>query len=102
MDEALKKKLDELTHKSKVMLFIKGTPDMPACGFTPRIVEAVEGQGITYDFFNVLSDPEVFHGLMEYANWPTYPQLWIDGKLVGGCDITCDMAARGELKKMVE
>eukprot|EP01118_Nematostelium_gracile_P020053 TRINITY_DN95_c0_g1_i1.p1 TRINITY_DN95_c0_g1~~TRINITY_DN95_c0_g1_i1.p1 ORF type:complete len:190 (+),score=78.96 TRINITY_DN95_c0_g1_i1:281-850(+) len=83
------------------MLFMKGTPSNPQCGFSNKIVELLKSQDILFDSFNILSDEEVRQGLKEYSNWPTFPQLYIDGKLIGGLDIIKEMVEEGELKGMV-
>jgi Grx4 family monothiol glutaredoxin len=69
------------------MLFMKGTPKSPVCRFSRRIVRILNDRGIVYDSFNVLTDEDVRHGLKEFAEWPTFPQLWVDGELVGGLDV---------------
>jgi Grx4 family monothiol glutaredoxin len=69
------------------MLFMKGTPSAPQCGFSRQTVSVLREKGVRYGFFNILADDEVRQGLKEYADWPTFPQLWVDGELVGGLDI---------------
>ena len=85
--EELHARLAELVKAAPVMLFMKGTPSAPQCGFSRQCVSLLRERGIRYGFFNILADDEVRQGLKEYAEWPTYPQLWIDGELVGGLDI---------------
>lgn len=85
--EALMARLADLVQAAPVMLFMKGTPESPQCRFGRHIVRILQEHGIDYDFFNVLSDETVRQGLKEFADWPTYPQLWVDGALVGGLDI---------------
>ncbi|EGD83627.1 PKCq-interacting protein PICOT [Salpingoeca rosetta] len=80
-------KLRKLIHAAPVMLFMKGTPDEPRCGFSRTMVELLKSQDAEYSSFNILADPEVRQGLKTFSNWPTYPQLYIDGELVGGLDI---------------
>ena len=70
----------------------------PRCGFSRKVVDAVKGTGLSFETFDILSDEEVRQGLKEFSNWPTYPQLYAGGELVGGCDIVLEMAAGGELK----
>ena len=85
--EELNKRLEELTKAAPVMLFMKGTPSTPQCGFSRKLVGTLRENGVRYGFFNILADEEVRQGLKEWADWPTFPQLWIDGELVGGLDI---------------
>ncbi|WP_018232262.1 Grx4 family monothiol glutaredoxin [Thioalkalivibrio thiocyanodenitrificans] len=85
-----------------VVIFMKGTPQFPMCGFSSRAVEALKQCGQEFAYVNVIADQEVMQALPQYANWPTFPQVYIDGELVGGCDITLELAQSGELKKMVD
>ncbi|KAF7539419.1 hypothetical protein G7054_g2195 [Neopestalotiopsis clavispora] len=85
--EELFKRLGELVKAAPVMLFMKGTPSSPQCGFSRQLVGILRERSVKYGFFNILADDEVRQGLKEYAEWPTYPQLWMDGELVGGLDI---------------
>lgn len=85
--EELNKRLADLVKAAPVMLFMKGTPSEPKCGFSRQIVAILRENAVKYGFFNILADDEVRQGLKEFADWPTYPQLWIDGELVGGLDI---------------
>lgn len=95
-------RLEKLLHSEPVMLIMKGTPDEPQCGFSRKVVEALRKEGIAFGSFNILEDEGVRQGLKEYSNWPTYPQLYAQGELVGGCDIVLDMAESAELKSTVE
>jgi monothiol glutaredoxin len=83
-----------------IVLFMKGTPQFPMCGFSSRAVEALKEAGAQFHAVNVLADPEVRAALPHYANWPTFPQLFIQGELIGGCDIVEDLNAAGELARM--
>jgi len=85
--EELNKRLADLVKAAPVMLFMKGTPSEPKCGFSRQIVAILRENAVKYGFFNILADDEVRQGLKDYADWPTYPQLWVDGELVGGLDI---------------
>ncbi|HYW93409.1 MAG TPA: Grx4 family monothiol glutaredoxin [Gammaproteobacteria bacterium] len=85
-----------------VVLYMKGTPDFPQCGFSARVNQALQACGAEFGYVNVLEDPEVRSGLKEYSNWPTFPQLYINGELVGGCDIVMQLYESGELQKMLE
>lgn len=85
--DELNKRLAELVKAAPVMLFMKGTPSAPQCGFSRQMVAILRENSVKYGFFNILADDEVRQGLKEFADWPTYPQLWMDGELVGGLDI---------------
>ena len=83
----------------KVVLFMKGTPQMPQCGFSATVTRILQHLGVPYESRNVLADPEIRQGIKEFASWPTIPQLYIDGEFVGGCDITMEMFESGELQE---
>jgi Grx4 family monothiol glutaredoxin len=85
--EDLHKRLSELVKAAPVMLFMKGAPSAPQCGFSRQLVAILRENSVKYGFFNILADDEVRQGLKEFADWPTFPQLWVDGELVGGLDI---------------
>ncbi|KAF9780370.1 hypothetical protein IL306_000480, partial [Fusarium sp. DS 682] len=85
--ETLTARLTDLVKVAPVMLFMKGIPKSPVCRFSRRIVRILNDRGIVYDSFNVLTDEDVRHGLKGFADWPTFPQLWVDGELVGGLDV---------------
>ena len=101
MTEDLRKRIADTIAKGRVMLFMKGNPSMPQCGFSAAVVGVLKEVGATYGSYNILADPELREGLKEYSSWPTYPQLYVDGKLVGGADIVRDLHAKGELAKLV-
>ncbi len=81
-----------------VVLYMKGTPDFPQCGFSGQVVQVMSACNAKYMYVNILEDPEMREALKSYSNWPTYPQLYIKGELVGGCDIIIDMFNKGELQ----
>lgn len=85
-----------------VVVFMKGTPDQPMCGFSARTAEALKSCGRSFAWVNVLAEPEIRQELPNVSDWPTFPQVFIDGELVGGCDITMQMHEQGELKQMVQ
>eukprot|EP00198_Chlamydomonas_reinhardtii_P014360 XP_001703697.1 glutaredoxin, CGFS type [Chlamydomonas reinhardtii] len=85
-----------------VMLFMKGSPEQPRCGFSRKVVEALQSEAVDFGAFDILSDEAVRQGLKEYSNWPTYPQLYVRGELLGGCDIVLEMKAAGELGSTVQ
>ena len=98
MDIEVKNRIEEIL-KNPVVLFMKGTPDFPQCGFSGQAVQLLEACHASYAYFNIFEDPELREALKEYSNWPTYPQLYINGELVGGCDIIIDMYNKGDLQK---
>lgn len=98
----LDERLKNLIHRSKVMLFMKGLPSRPRCGFSRQICELLTEQKIEFDAFDILSDEDVRQGLKTYSDWPTYPQLYVDGELVGGLDIVKELIESGELSDMIE
>ncbi len=101
MTEELSTKLKELINSSNVMLFMKGDKYMPRCGFSAQVVEILNRLGADFTTFDILEDEEVRQGLKEYSNWPTFPQLYINGDLIGGCDIVTEMYQNGELKALL-
>eukprot|EP00956_Cyclotella_meneghiniana_P008029 scaffold10683_cov94-Cyclotella_meneghiniana.AAC.13 len=98
---SLNKKLEQLVNRHRIMLFMKGIPSSPRCGFSRQIVEILDSFNISYDAFNILEDDEVRQGLKEYSDWPTYPQLYVEGDLVGGLDIVKEMEESGDLKDLL-
>jgi monothiol glutaredoxin len=87
---------------SPAVLFMKGTPDFPQCGFSAQAVAALRDSGAgSFHSVNIFEDPELREALKKFSNWPTYPQLYVNGELVGGCDIVLDMHRSGELKKLL-
>ncbi len=85
-----------------VLLFMKGSPDFPQCGFSMRTAEALKACNVEFTYVDVLASPEVRANLPKISNWPTFPQVFINGELIGGCDITLELFQKGELQKMVE
>lgn len=85
-----------------VVVYIKGTPDFPQCGFSAQVVGALKQCEKKFAYVNILEDPELREGLKEYSEWPTFPQLYVKGELLGGCDIIVQMFESGELKKALE
>lgn len=101
MEPALKQHIETLIKSQKVFLFMKGTPEQPACGFSFKVVQILNDLKVKFGSFDVFSDESVRQGIKEYANWPTLPQLYINGNFIGGCDIVEEMAANGELQKLL-
>ena len=100
--EEVLKFIDKIVHDNKVMLFMKGTPTAPVCGFSLRVVNILKHLGCDFASANILTSPSVRQNLKVYSDWPTFPQLFINGEFVGGCDIVTDLYKSGELKKMLE
>lgn len=97
VNERIKDQLE----KHPVLLYMKGTPDFPQCGFSGQTVAALKAIGRPFAYVNIFEDPEIREGLKAYSNWPTFPQLYVDGELVGGCDIVVEMYQSGELKALL-
>lgn len=97
-----KARLDELVNSSKIFVFMKGNKLMPQCGFSNNVVQILNVLGVPFETFDVLADPEVRGGIKEYSNWPTIPQVYINGEFVGGSDILIELYQSGELLQMVE
>ena len=95
-------RIDQQVKGNSIVLYMKGTPQLPQCGFSSRAAQALMQCGVEFAYVNVLSDPEIFENLPRYANWPTFPQLYISGDLVGGCDITLELYQNGELQKLTK
>ncbi|XP_043689434.1 monothiol glutaredoxin-S17-like [Telopea speciosissima] len=96
--EPLEDRLKKVISSSAVMLFMKGTPDAPRCGFSSKVVNALREEGVSFGSFDILTDEEVRQGLKTFSNWPTFPQLYYKGELIGGCDIVLELHTSGELK----
>ncbi len=84
-----------------VLLYMKGTPDFPQCGFSAQTVAVLRNIGAEFAYVNIFEDPEVREGLKAYSNWPTFPQLYVNGELIGGCDIMLELHQSGELKEIM-
>lgn len=95
-------RIKEQVEGNPVVIYMKGTPQFPMCGFSSRAAEALASTGVEFGYVNVIQDPEIFENLPRFADWPTFPQIYVGGELVGGCDITLELAERGELKTMME
>ena len=94
--------IKQAIESNSIILFMKGTPEFPQCGFSSRSSQALAECGAEFAFINVLAEPEVRENLHRYANWPTFPQLYINGDLVGGCDIIMEMFESGDLQTLVD
>ncbi|CAA2995822.1 monothiol glutaredoxin-S17 [Olea europaea subsp. europaea] len=98
LGESLEDRVKQLVNLSAVMLFMKGTPDASRCGFSSKVVNALKEEGVEFGSFDILTDEVVRQGLKKYSNWPTFPQLYYKGELIGGCDIVMELHNNGELK----
>jgi len=98
----VQQRIDELVKNNRVMLFMKGTAQFPMCGFSGRAIQVLKAAGVgEFKTFNVLEDEEVRQGIKDYAQWPTIPQLYINGEFVGGSDIVMEMYQSGELQQLL-
>jgi monothiol glutaredoxin len=98
----LKAQIEALVTSAKVVLFMKGNAQMPQCGFSANSVAILKHLGVPFKTFNILNDQDIRQGLKEFSNWPTYPQLYVNGKLVGGNDIITEMYQSGELQEFLK
>ena len=100
-DDEILEQIKREVSANRVFLYMKGTPEMPRCGFSNQVVQILNHLGTEYAARDILVDPRIRMVLSEYSEWPTIPQLFVDGELVGGCDITTELYQRGELQKLV-
>ncbi|XVE90708.1 hypothetical protein DITRI_Ditri20bG0098800 [Diplodiscus trichospermus] len=98
----LKNTLDKVVTSNKVVLFMKGTKDFPQCGFSNTVVQILNSVNVPFETINILENEILRQGLKEYSNWPTFPQLYIEGEFFGGCDITVEAYKNGELQELLE
>ncbi len=94
--------IKEQIANNDILLYMKGSPNQPQCGFSARTVQALMACGQRFAYVDILSNPEIRSNLPVYANWPTFPQLWVKGELIGGCDIVTEMYESGELKQLID
>ena len=97
-----RERIEKLISENPVVLFMKGTPEFPQCGFSGQVIQILEYVGAPVVGVNVLEDADIRQGVKEYANWPTIPQLYVKGEFVGGCDIVREMAETGELEQLLK
>lgn len=93
-------KISNMVNEAPVVLFMKGEPEFPMCGFSARVVQVLNKIGVEYTAYNVLEDEDIRQGIKEFANWPTIPQLYVNGEFIGGCDIVLEMFEAGELQTL--
>ncbi len=102
MDETLRKRIEDQIKSQDVFLYMKGTPESPACGFSAQTVRLIQMHNIPFGSFNILEDEDIRQGVKEYAEWPTFPQLYVKGQLIGGCDIVTELHQNGELESVLK
>jgi monothiol glutaredoxin len=98
----VQQRIENLINSNKIMVFMKGTKLMPMCGFSNNVVQMLNALGVPFETINVLDDGEIRQGIKEFSNWPTIPQVYINGEFIGGSDILIEMYQKGELQEMVE
>ena len=101
MSETALEKIKRQISENPILLYMKGSPQAPQCGFSAKTIECMVGCGQRFAYVDILSNPEIRATLPSYAEWPTFPQLWVDGELVGGCDIVTEMFESGELEALL-
>ncbi|MBI4783403.1 MAG: Grx4 family monothiol glutaredoxin [Oscillatoriophycideae cyanobacterium NC_groundwater_1537_Pr4_S-0.65um_50_18] len=102
MTPEVQQRIDDLVQKNKIMVFMKGNKLMPQCGFSNNVVQILNVLGVPYETADVLADAEIRQGIKEYSNWPTIPQVYVNGEFVGGSDILIELYQKGELQQLVE
>ena len=102
MEATTKQRIDELVASSPVFVFMKGNKLMPQCGFSNNVVQILHSVGVAFETFDVLSDGEIRQGIKEYSEWPTIPQVYVNGEFIGGSDILIEMYNSGELREKIE
>ncbi|HEY9630288.1 MAG TPA: Grx4 family monothiol glutaredoxin [Coleofasciculaceae cyanobacterium] len=102
MTPEVQQRIDDLVQKNKIMVFMKGNKLMPQCGFSNNVVQILNVLGVPYETADVLADAEIRQGIKEYSNWPTIPQVYVNGEFVGGSDILIELYQKGELQELVE
>ncbi len=98
---SIQEKIKEQIDNNAIVLYMKGTPDFPQCGFSGRVTQILRECGVEYFSVNVLEDPDIRQGIKDFSNWPTIPQLYVKGEFVGGCDIVNEMFENGELAEVL-
>ncbi len=101
VDQNVVERIEQDIKNNDVVLYMKGTPVFPQCGFSAAVVQVLSHTGVKFKGINILEDPGLRQGLKEYSNWPTFPQLYVKGELVGGCDIVREMYESGELQTLL-
>ncbi|WP_414575919.1 Grx4 family monothiol glutaredoxin [Anabaena sp. CCY 9402-a] len=102
MTPEVQEKIDNLVNQNKILVFMKGTKLMPQCGFSNNVVQILNTLGVPFETINVLDDQDIRQSIKEYSNWPTIPQVYINGQFIGGSDILIELYQKGELQQLVE
>ncbi|MEB3288478.1 MAG: Grx4 family monothiol glutaredoxin [Leptolyngbya sp.] len=102
MDAAVKERIDQMVQGQPIMVFMKGTKLMPQCGFSNNVVQILNVLGVPFETFDVLSDPDIRQGIKDYSNWPTIPQVYVNGEFLGGSDIMIELYQSGQLQEIVQ
>ena len=100
-EKATLEKIHSQVTENPVVIYMKGSPQFPMCGFSSRAAQALADTGLPFSFVNIMDDGDIFQALPKYADWPTFPQIYIGGELIGGCDIVLELAERNDLKQMM-
>lgn len=95
-------RIKEQVESNPIVIYMKGTPQMPQCGYSSRASQALQNCGVEFAYVNVIADPEIFENLPRYADWPTFPQIYVKGELIGGHDILMEMYQKGELQPILQ
>jgi monothiol glutaredoxin len=102
MDAAVKDRIDQMVQSQPIVVFMKGTKLMPQCGFSNNVVQILNVLGVPFETFDVLSDPDIRQGIKDYSNWPTIPQVYVNGEFLGGSDIMIELYQSGQLQEIVQ
>lgn len=102
MSPEAQERIENLINNNKIAVFMKGNKLMPQCGFSNNVVQILNVMGVPYETYDILDDPEVRQGIKEYSNWPTIPQVYVNGEFIGGCDIMIELYQNNELQQMLE
>jgi monothiol glutaredoxin len=102
MTPEIKERIDTLIKGNKILVFMKGTKLMPQCGFSNNVVQILNTLGVSYETFDILADQEIRQGIKEYSDWPTIPQVYVDGEFIGGSDVMIELYQKGELQEKLE
>ncbi len=101
MADSVQAHIDETVKNNKVLIYMKGNPTFPMCGFSAATIQIFDSLGVPYETVDVLQNPAIRDGIKRYSNWPTIPQIYVNGEFIGGCDIIQEMHSRGELEPIV-
>jgi monothiol glutaredoxin len=101
MNPIIQTKIEGQINNNKIMIYMKGTPSMPQCGFSAATIQIFNSFGYPFETYDILQDPDIRQGIKEFSNWPTIPQVYVDGEFVGGCDIVMEMHKQGELETLL-